>query len=94
MSIAPRAQKLLRIVFRTYMSFPGFQIKKRVLSGAGVSPGDFKRLFSRKRNKISIAAMVRNVLRIQFPSLVRSLGQRERGRALFHLTPDIPVNSN
>ena len=38
--------------------------------------------------------MVRNVLRIQFPSLVRILGQQEQGRALFHLTPDIPVNSN
>ena len=75
------------------MSFPGFQIQS-VLSGAGVSPGDYKRPFSRKRNKISIAAMVRNVLRIRFPSLVRSLSQRERGRALFHFTPDIPVNSN
>ena len=59
-----------------------------------MSPGDFKRLFSRKRNKMSIATMVRNDLRIRFPSLVQSLGQRERGRALFHLTPDIPVNSN
>ena len=59
-----------------------------------MSPGDVKRPFSRKRNKISIAAMVRNVLRIRFPSLVRSLGQREQGHALFHVTPDIPVNSN
>ena len=94
MSIAAPAQKLLRIVFRTYMSFPGFANPKNVLSGAGVSPGDVKRPFSRKRNKISIAAMVRNVLRIRFPSLVRSLGQREQGHALFHVTPDIPVNSN
>ena len=96
MSIAARAQMLLRIVFRTYMPFPSFQIQKKkcfFFSGAGVSPGDFKRPFSRKRNKISIAARVRNVLRIRFLSLVRSLGQRERGRALFHLTPDIPVNS-
>ena len=39
MSIAATAQKLLRIVFRTYMPFPSFQIQKSVFSGAGVSPG-------------------------------------------------------
>ena len=39
MSIAPKKQKLLRIVW-TYMSFPDFQMQKSVLPGAGVSPGD------------------------------------------------------
>ena len=43
---------------------------------------------------MSIAASKRNVFRIQFPSLVQSLGQRELGCALFHSSPDNPVNSN
>ena len=93
MSIAAPAQSCLELYFGPICLFPVFKSKKSVLLGAGVSQGDFKRPFSRKQNKISIAARVRNVLRIRFLSLVRSLGQRERGRALFHLTPDITVNS-
>ena len=33
MSIAPPAQKLLRIVFRTYICFSGFQIRKKCFVG-------------------------------------------------------------
>ena len=55
-----------------------------------MTPDDFKRPFSRKRNKMSIAAKERNVLRIRFPSLVQSLGQRERLCALFYSTRHCP----
>ena len=37
MSIAARAQKLLRIVFRTYMCFPVFQIQKKCGMGIAAS---------------------------------------------------------
>ena len=70
--------------------FPTFKSKKSVLPGVGVTPDDFKRPFSRKRNKMSIAAKERNVLRIRFPSLVQSLGQRERLCALFFSTRHCP----
>ena len=39
---------------------------------------------------MSIAAKERNVLRIRFPSLVQSLGQRERLCALFYSTQHCP----
>ena len=39
---------------------------------------------------MSIAAIERNVLRIRFPSLVQSLGQRERLCALFYSTQHCP----
>ena len=87
--------KVAKNCFSDLYVFSQFSNPKKVFfSGAGVSPGDFKRPFSRKQNKISIAARVRNVLRIPFPSLIQSLGLRERGRVIFHLTPDIPVNIN
>ena len=43
MSIAPLAQKLLRIVFCTYICFPGFQIQKKCFVGDRcVSLGDLR----------------------------------------------------
>ena len=35
-TIAAPAQKLLRIVFWTYMSFPGFQIQKKWFTGCSL----------------------------------------------------------
>ena len=55
MSIAPPAQKLLSIVFRTYMCFPDSEIQKKCFFGDRcVSRGDKNAIYTEtKKNEYS-----------------------------------------
>ena len=59
MSIAAPEQKLLRILFASYMSFSGSQIQKKKFLGAGVSNFFNKCQFVGKRQRIKGRAIKR-----------------------------------
>ena len=66
MSIAAPAQKLLRIVFRSYMCFPGSEIQKKCFDGDRCVSRSDEIVIYRETKKMSIAAIKRKLLRIFF----------------------------
>ena len=66
MCIAAPAQKLLRIVFRSYMCFPGSEIQKKCFDGDRCVSRSDEIVIYTETKKMSIAAIKRKLLRIFF----------------------------